>query len=361
MGKYVLVKTGYGIVVLFGVVTVIFFLFTVLPGDPAQMMLGQREDEEQLQNVRAKYGFDLPLWKQYAYYVNDLSPLSIHSTSDESKMNFLSEEKYTYTSLFAIGKSKLVIKKPYMRESFQKTGTPVSRLIGETLPNTTVLAISAILIAFVIGIVLGVASALTANSWIDRVIGLVSTLGMSVPSFFSAILMAWIFGYVLSEFTGLEMTGTLYEVDDFGEHRYIAWKNLILPAVTLGIRPLAVITQLTRNSLLDVMKSDYMRTATAKGLSPFLTTFRHGLRNSLNPVITATSGWFAGMLAGAVFVEFIFGWNGLGKLIVDALNNLDLPIVMGSVITIASIFVLINITVDILYGIADPRIRISSK
>lgn len=361
MIKYVLVKTGYGFVVLFGVVTVIFFLFTVLPGDPAQMMLGQREDEEQLANVRAKYGFDLPLWKQYTYYLNDLSPISVHTTADDTKLNYLTDDKYSFTTLFTTGQSAWVIKKPYMRESFQKTGTPVSALIGNTLPNTAVLAISAILIAFVLGIFLGMISALTVNSWIDRLIGLISTLGMSVPSFFSAILMAWIFGYVLSDFTGLEMTGTLYEVDDFGERRYIAWKNLVLPAITLGIRPLAVITQLTRNSLLDVMKSDYMRTATAKGLSPFVTTFRHGLRNSLNPVITATSGWFAGMLAGAVFVEFIFGWNGLGKLIVDALNNLDLPIVMGSVITIASIFVMINITVDLLYGIADPRIRISSK
>lgn len=360
MGRYVLVKLGYGIVVLFGVVTVIFLLFTALPGDPAQMMLGQREDEEQLATVRAKYGFDLPLWKQYLFYINDLSPISVHHTQDSNTLHFLSDEKYEFTTIASSNQHALVVKKPYLRESFQKTGTQVTALIANTLPNTAVLATAAIFIAFLTGILLGIASALTANSWIDRIIGLVSTLGMSVPSFFSAILMAWIFGYVLNKYTGLEMTGSLYRVDDFGESRQVAWKNLILPALTLGIRPLAVITQLTRNSLLDVMKADYIRTATAKGLSPWITTFRHALRNSLNPVITATSGWFAGMLAGAVFVEFIFGWNGLGKLIVDALNNLDLPVVMGSVIAIAAIFVIINITVDILYGITDPRIRIKA-
>ena len=139
----------------------------------------------------------------------------------------------------------------------------------------------------------------------------------------------------------------------------LATPNLILPAITLGIRPLSVILQLTRNSLLEVLKTDYMRTAVAKGLSKFVVLFKHGLRNALNPVVTAVSGWFASMLAGAVFVEYIFAWNGIGKEIVDALNNLDLPVVMGAVLFISSIFVLINIIVDIIYGILDPRIRIT--
>lgn len=136
-------------------------------------------------------------------------------------------------------------------------------------------------------------------------------------------------------------------------------RNLILPALTLGVRPLAVITQLTRNSLLEVLNQDYIRTAYAKGLSPRNVILKHALKNSLNPVITATSGWFASMLAGAVFVEFIFGWNGLGKEIVNALNTLDLPIVMGAVVVIATTFILINILVDVLYGILDPKVQLS--
>ena len=136
-------------------------------------------------------------------------------------------------------------------------------------------------------------------------------------------------------------------------------KNLILPALTLGIRPLSVIIQLSRNSLLEVLSMDYVRTATAKGLSKFTVIFKHALRNALNPVVTAVSGWFASLLAGAVFVEYIFAWNGIGKEIVDALNKMDLPVVMGAVLFIASIFVIINILVDLIYGWLDPRIKIS--
>src|SRR5699024_10530896 len=131
-------------------------------------------------------------------------------------------------------------------------------------------------------------------------------------------------------------------------------KNLILPALVMGIRPVAVVTQLMRNSLLEVLQQDYIRTARAKGLSEFKVIWRHAIKNSLNPVVTAVSGWFASMLAGAVFVEYIFGWNGLGKEIVEALNTLDLPVIMGSVLTIAIIFILINIFVDILYARLDP-------
>jgi peptide/nickel transport system permease protein len=204
---------------------------------------------------------------------------------------------------------------------------------------------------------LGVVSALSFGSWIDKIIQLISTFGMSLPSFFSAILFAWIFGFLLHEFTGLKMTGSLYEVDDFGEYSYRAWKNLVLPAFVLGIRPIAVFSQLMRNALLEVLNQDYIRTAKSKGLSPFKIIYKHALKNALNPVITAVSGWFASMLAGAVFVEYIFGWNGLGKEIVNALNTLDLPVIMGAVLTVALTFILINIIVDIIYAQLDPKIK----
>lgn len=358
MIRYLLHKTGYALLTLFGVVTVIFFLFTVLPGDPARMMLDQNENSEQLAIIKKKYGFDKPVGVQYLYYLNDLSPVSFHSTKQDD-YTFLAEGKYSALRLFTVGNTTVVLKAPYLRESFQKSGKKVTQIIGDTLPNTVVLAIFAIIIAIIIGVALGIVSALYKDTWLDRIIALVSTLGMSLPSFFAAILFAWVFGFLLHRYTGLNMTGSLYEVDDFGEGAYISWKNIILPAVVLGIRPLGVVIQLMRNSLLEVLGMDYIRTARAKGLSELRIIRKHALKNALNPVVTAISGWFASMLAGAVFVEYIFGWNGLGKEVVEALNTLDLPVIMGSVLVIAATFVVINILVDMVYAWLDPRIRLS--
>lgn len=355
MASYILQKLGYALLTLFGVVTVIFLLFTILPGDPARMMLGQNETAEQLAVVKKKYGFDKPVSVQYLRYLNDLSPISFHSNNPED-YTFLAEGKYNAAQLFSIENTNIVLKTPYLRESFQKNGKEVSEVIAETLPNTFILAVSAIIIAMFIGVFLGIISVLFKDGFVDKMIQLISTLGMSVPSFFSAIIFAWIFGFLLHEYTNLNMTGSLYEVDDFGNGKYIQWKNLILPAIVLGIRPLAVVSQLMRNSLLEVLNQDYIRTAKAKGLSFYQIIKRHALKNSMNPVVTAISGWFASMLAGAVFVEYIFGWNGLGKEIVNALNTLDLPVIMGAVIVIATLFILINIFVDIIYGWLDPKI-----
>lgn len=339
-------------------VTVIFFLFTVLPGDPAKMMLGQNQTAEQVEAVKKKYGFDQPLGTQFLYYLNDLSPISFHSTS-KTDYTYLDAKKYNAITLFSVANTTTALKTPYLRESFTKQGKKVTDVIGETLPNTFVLAVSAIVIAIILGVVFGIISALYKDTWIDKTIQVLSTFGMSVPSFFSAILFAWLFGFVLHEFTNLEMTGSLYELDDFGENMTIKWKNLILPAIVLGIRPLAVVIQLMRNSLLEVMSQDYIRTARAKGLSEFRVIKNHAVKNALNPVVTAISGWFASMLAGAVFVEYIFGWNGLGKEIVNALNTLDLPVIMGSVLVIAMVFISINILVDIIYAKLDPRVKLS--
>ena len=340
---------------LFGVVTVIFLLFNVLPGDPAKMMLGQNQSAEQVDAVRKKYGFDKPKLIQYFYYLNDLSPVSFHSNNSDD-YTFLRDGKYNATKVVSLGNTTTVLKLPYLRESFTKQGKRVSEVIGETLPNTFVLAVSAIFIAVVLGLILGVVSAIYKDTWLDKTIQILSTVGMSVPSFFSAILFAWFFGFVLHKYTNLEMTGSLYVLDDYGEAMHIQWKNLILPAVVLGIRPLAVIIQLMRNSLLEVYNQDYIRTARAKGLNEYQIIKKHAVKNAMNPVVTAISGWFASMLAGAVFVEYIFGWNGLGKEIVNALNTLDLPIIMGSVLIIAITFIIINIFVDIIYTWLDPKV-----
>ncbi|WP_418636843.1 ABC transporter permease [Winogradskyella sp.] len=358
MIKYLFHKIGYACITLIGVITVIFFLFTILPGDPAKMMLGQNQTAEQVQAVKQKYGFDKPIGTQFLYYLNDLSPISFHSNTPKD-YTYLSPNKYTATTLFTLGNTTTVVKAPYLRESFTKQGKKVTQVIRETIPNTFVLAISAIVIAIILGVVFGIISALYKDTWIDKSIQILSTFGMSVPSFFSAILFAWLFGFVLHKYTNLEMTGSLYELDDFGEKMTIKWKNLILPAIVLGIRPLAVVIQLMRNSLLEVLNQDYIRTARAKGLSEFQVIKNHAVKNALNPVVTAISGWFASMLAGAVFVEYIFGWNGLGKEIVNALNTLDLPVIMGAVLVIAIIFITINIFVDIIYAWLDPRVKLS--
>jgi len=152
------------------------------------------------------------------------------------------------------------------------------------------------------------------------------------------------------------MTGGLYAVDPF-KGEYLALKNLILPALVLGFRPLAIIVQLTRSSMLEVLSQDYIRTGKAKGLSAFVIITKHALRNAMNPVVTAISGWLGSLLAGAVFVEYIFGWNGIGKLTVTALENYDLPVVMGIVLFISLVFIALNILADLLNGVLDPRIR----
>lgn len=358
MISYLLNKIGYAFITLLGVITVIFFLFTILPGDPAKMMLGQNQTEEQVLAVKQKYGFDKPIGTQFLYYLNDLSPISFHSKNNKD-YTYLSPNKYTATTLFTLGNTTTVLKAPYLRESFTKQGKKVTQVIGETIPNTFILALSAIIIAIVLGVAFGIISALYKDTWIDKTIQVLSTFGMSVPSFFSAILFAWLFGFVWHNYTNLEMTGSLYALDDFGEKMTIQWENLILPAVVLGIRPLAVVIQLMRNSLLEVLNQDYIRTARAKGLSEFQVIKNHAVKNALNPVVTAISGWFASMLAGAVFVEYIFGWNGLGKEIVNALNTLDLPVIMGAVLVIAIVFITINIFVDVIYAWLDPRVKLS--
>lgn len=350
-------KLFYAFLTLFGVVSLVFFLFNVLPGDPAQMMLGQNESSDQLALVKKKYGFDLPLSKQYLLYLNDLSPLSLHST-DQNDLSYFSTEKYSAFPLIYNNHYVLTIKWPYLRTSYQKRGKKVSEVISETLPNTLILALASISIAIVFGILLGVLATLLYNTWIDRWLQFISTLGMSVPSFFSAILFSWFFGFIYQQYTGLNMSGSLYEMDDFGEGRILRLKNLILPAVVLGIRPIAVIIQLMRSSLLEVLSQDYIKTAYSKGLSTFQVVFKHGIKNALNPVITVISGWFASLLAGAVFVEYIFGWKGVGKEIVTALNTLDTPVIIGIVLTLSSLFILINMAVDFIYAKLDPQVTL---
>ncbi len=348
----------YGLLVLLGVVTLVFFLFNILPGDPARMMLGQRADQESIDIINRDLGRDKPVGLQYLNYLNDLAPISFHNNNDPSNYFFLSPDKYApYTTLLRMGSTSVVLKAPYLRRSYQSQRR-VSDILSTAFPQTAILALVAMLFALAVGITLGVLAALHKDTWIDRTILVVSTLGMSLPSFFAAILIAWLFAYVLADWTGLSMFGNLYTVDDYGCGEYIDLKNLILPALTLGIRPLATLTQLTKNSMLEALSQDYIRTARAKGLSHRRVVVHHALRNALNPVVTSASGWLASLLAGAVFVEYVFDWKGMGVVIVDGLEKYDFPVVMGTILFICVLLVVINILTDILYGILDPRVRV---
>ena len=347
MLRYITKKILYGILVLLGVVILVFVLFQGF-GDPARLVMGQSGDSTTRANIRRDLYLDQPKWKQFVLYVNDISPVAIH-TAEEIKQKDL-------TGFFLGSERKLALKLPYLRRSYQSK-KPVGTILMEALPGTLMLALAAMLIAVALGIPLGVAAAVKHNTWVDTAAVFSSILGISAPSFFIGIIIAYIFGFVLSDYTGLHITGSWFDIDEQGRSR-LSLQNLILPAITLGIRPMAIITQLTRSAMLDVLDQDYIRTAYAKGLSRRRVIWKHGLRNALNPVVTAITGWFAELLAGAFFIEYIFGWKGIGKVTVDALEKLDFPVVMGAVLLTSVFFILINILADILYGIIDPRVRI---
>jgi peptide/nickel transport system permease protein len=359
MLQYILKKFLYSILIVWGVVTLVFILFNLIPGDPARMIMGQRTDEASLTAVRKDLGLDKPIFFQYLKYINDLSPISVHNPRNSKSYIYLDKSIYKTFLTLKITKSKsIVLKLPYLRRSYQ-SGKTVSSMIGESLPNTFILAITAMIFATIVGIVLGVFAALFKHSWADKFLLAFSAFGMSIPSFFAAILFGWLFAFVLGDITGLNLTGNLWEIDDFGEGIKLQLKNLILPAFTLGIRPLAIVTQLSRSSMLETLSQDYIRTAKAKGLTFTKVIWSHALKNSLNPVVSAVSGWFASLMAGVIFIEYIFGWKGLGYVMVNALNSYDVPLVLGSVITISIVFVVVNFFVDITYSLLDPRIRVS--
>ncbi len=347
MLKYITKKILYGLLVLIGVVVLVFFLFQGF-GDPSRLVMGQSGDSTTQANIRKELYLDQPKWKQFVLYLNDVSPVCFHSQEeiDNKKLK----------GFFIGGEKKLGFKVPYLRKSYQSK-RDVWSILMQALPGTLMLAVAAMFIAILIGIPLGVMAAVKQNTWLDTTAIFSSIVGISAPSFFMGIIMVYVFGFVLSDWTGLQIAGSWFVIAEDGT-RKLTMQNLILPAITLGIRPLAIITQLTRSAMLDVLDQDYIRTAYAKGLSKRQVIWKHGLRNALNPVITAITGWFAELLAGAFFVEYIFGWQGIGKVTVDALEKLDYPVVMGSVLIAATFFILINILADILYGVVDPRVRV---
>lgn len=352
-------KIGYQLLVLWGVVTVVFFLFNLTGSDPVQNLVGENANQEVVTNTRNKLRLNHSLGIRYLEYLNNLSPISLNR-SNHFEWAFYADSAMYMGYAFPINESlSLWIKAPSLGKSFISDKT-VSSIFSESFPGTFVLALGSIFLSLLLGIPLGIWAYQKKDSWVDKSILFISAIGMAGPSFFVALIVAWIGAVLLREYTGLSMTGSWYSVDVW-EGKYIDLKNLILPMITLMIRPLAIIVQLTRSSMLEIMSQDFIRTARAKGLSERRVLYRHALPNALNPVVTAVSGWFASLLAGAVFVEFVFGWKGIGQELFMAIEKQDQPIVMGGVILVSTVFILVNALVEWIYGILDPRIRTSSN
>lgn len=298
----------YSLLVIFGVMTVTFFLMYILPGDPARLMLGQRADVQSIAAIRAELGLDKPLYEQYASFL----------------------VKVVQGNL---GRS-------------YATNREVLETIVERFPATALLAISALSLSAFLGIAIGVISAVYRNTWIDNFVMILALLGISTPGFFAGLLIAWIFGFILDWFP---ISGYVTE----------GWEYLILPMFTLALRPLSINARLTRSAMLEVLSQDYVRTAKAKGLSEWIVIIKHALRNALNPVVTSISAWLAGLLAGTFFIEFIFNWPGIGLLAIDAIQKLDFPMIQGVVLFTAIVFIFINIAVDFIYALLDPRVKLA--
>ncbi len=331
MARYIFKRFLWGIVVLVFVVCLIASIIYLAPVDPSRLTFGQRSDAASVQAKKESLGLDKPLYVQLLLYINDLSP-------------------------FGLKEGKWTLKSPYLRESFQ-SGRRVSEMMRDAVPKTLILALSSFVIAGILGIFFGLIAALNKDKMIDKILLSATALGYSVPSYVSAIVLAIVFGYWLKAFTGLNVQGSIFELNDMGDE-IIVMKNLLLPSIALGIRPLAVITQLTRSSVLDVLSQPYIKTAIAKGLNKKKVIARHTLRNSMNPIASSLSGWLASLMAGAFFVENVFNFKGLGEMTVTALLSYDIPVILASVIFIAAVFVILNIVVDIAYVIIDPCVKL---
>lgn len=306
MIAYITKKISYTILVLLGVVLVTFFIRP--PGDPARVLLGQRADSASVASLREQLGLDKPLYYQVGTYMLNL-------TKGDLGRSIASQR-------------------------------PVAETIIERLPATALLATTSMLIATILGILVGVVAAWKPNSWVDTGVMSVSLLGISLPAFVVGLLLVLVFGVVLEWFP---ISGYIDRGPEY----------LVLPMITLAIRPLAVIARVTRSSMLEVLGQDYVRTARAKGLSGSQVFLKHALRNALNPVVTTVSAWFAGLLAGTYFIEFIFNWPGIGLAAFNAIEKLDYPMIQGTVLFTAIIFVAVNTIADVLYGYIDPKVRIS--
>jgi len=293
--------------VLFGVTLAVFSMLFLVPGDPVKMMLAEFvTNPDQVARMRAQLHLDEPILQQYGRFVANAAWGDL-GTSIRSRR-------------------------------------PVTTEIGENVASTAQLAVAAMLVAVAVGVPLGLLAALSRNSWLDVASMSTALLGVSMPSFWLGLLLIFVFSLHLAWFPA---TGG-------GDLRH-----LVLPSITLGTIAAAIIARLTRSSMLEVLGQDYVRTARAKGLGGFSVVVRHALKNALIPIITIFGLQFGNLLAGAVIVETVFSRPGLGRLIVSGILSKDFPLVQGTVLFVATVYVLINLLVDVAYAYADPRIRLS--
>ena len=321
-------KAGRGLAVMWGSFTLVFLVFTAVP-DPARQLAGQQADPEVIADLRAQFGLDQPPMTRYFKALGALAPVGPRSDGQWG------------------------LRWPSLGMSYVQPAS-VTALLWKALPATFLLALVALALAVALGIPMGLMAARRPGGWFDRLVVGGSVVGMSAPSFFAAILIGYVCAVRWGSWTGLPLTGSLWDLDASGR-TVLSLRNLVLPAITLGIRPLAVLAQLMRGAALDALAAPHVQTARAFGASAREVMRHHVLRNALNPVITAASGWLAQLLAGAVFVEFVFGWRGLGFLLFEALEQQDLPVVMGGVLVVSFIFILVNALADAAYRMLDPR------
>jgi ABC-type dipeptide/oligopeptide/nickel transport system permease component len=295
--------------ILWGVVTITFILMYVIPGDPVLLLAGERYDEETLAEMRRDLGTDRPIAVQYVHYLSRIVRLDF-------------------------GKSFV-------------TRRPVREVLLERFPRTLVLAFGAMLIAVAGGLSIGIAAAWGRYPWIGRTLMMLSLVGISIPVFWLGLLLIYLFAIKLSLLPPSGYGG--------GSVEY-----LILPALTLSFASTATVARVTRTGLLETIHEDYVRTARAKGLGESFVMIKHVLRNALIPVITIVGIDFGSYLGGSVLTESIFGWPGLGRLIVQSILSRDFPVIQGAVLCMAALFVFINLLIDLSYGAIDPRVRIQA-
>ena len=311
MLSFTLRRLFYSVLVIFGVVTIVFFIMNLLP-DPARMMQGQRADLATQSAIRHQLGLDRPPLERYVMFLGNVAQGDLGRSWSSNR--------------------------------------PVLASIWDRFGATATLAISAMLIATVLGIAIGIVSAVRSYSLFDNASMLFALIGISVPAFVMGLLAMLVFGSWLD---WLPVSGYMWE----GGELHLEY--LVLPMCVLALRPVSVIARVTRSSMLEVLTSDYVRTAKAKGVAWRSIVYRHALRNALNPVVTTVSAWLAGLLVGTYFIEYIFNWPGIGLQAVDAITRSDFPVIQGTVIFSAFIFVFVNFLVDILYARLDPRVKLS--
>ncbi len=333
--KFIGKRLIYLVVMLFGVATLVFILTKMIPGDPTVANLSQRalNDPQVVAAYRAKYGLDQPVFVQYILYIKNLLHLDLG------------------TSI--------------------RTNKPVLDELARCYPATIELALFAIILAALLGILFGVISAIKRNSILDQVVRALSVTGVSIPSFWFALLVLYFFYYKLHIFPGpgrlsnsfsapATVTG-MYVIDSLIEGNPAkaldALQHLILPGLVLAAFTMGLITRTTRSNLLDVMSTDYIRTARAKGLSRVGLIVRHALGNALIPVLTVIGLGLGNLLGGMVLVETIFNWPGVGQFAYESVLSVDYPSIIGVALLIALNYMVINTVVDILYGVIDPRVR----